>query len=39
MEVYLINGVLAAVLIYLLITKVRRDAEDKPTRWDDDPTR
>ena len=30
MEVYLINGVLAAVLIYLLIKKVRRDAEDKP---------
>ncbi len=39
MEIYLINGVLAAILIYLLIKKVRRDAEDKPKRWDDDPHR
>jgi hypothetical protein len=39
MEVYIINGVLAAVLIYLLIKKVRKDSADKPRRWDDDPKR
>ncbi len=39
MEVFLINVVLATILIYLLIKKVRRDNEDRPKRWDDDPNR
>ena len=39
MEVFLINVVLASILIYLLIKKVRRDNEDRPKRWDDDPNR
>jgi hypothetical protein len=39
MEVFAINVVLAAILIYLLIKKVRKDNENKPRRWDDDPDR
>lgn len=39
MEVFVINVVLASILIYLLIKKVRKDAQDKPRRWDDDPNR
>ena len=39
MEVFVINVVLASILIYLLIKKVRRDNEDRPKRWDDDPNR
>ncbi len=35
MEVFVINVVLASILIYLLIKKIRKDAEDKPRRWDD----
>ena len=35
MEVYVLNGILAAILIYLLNKQVRRAAEDKPKRWDD----
>jgi hypothetical protein len=34
-EVFVINVVLASILLYLLIKKVRKDAEDKPKRWDD----
>lgn len=37
MEVFVINVVLASILMYLLIKKVRKDAADKPKRWDDDP--
>lgn len=39
MEVFVINVVLASILIYLLIKKIRKDAENKPKRWDDDPNR
>lgn len=35
MEVFVINVVLASILIYLLIKKIRKDAEDKPRHWDD----
>jgi hypothetical protein len=36
-EVFVINAVLAAILIYLLIRKIRKDAADGPRRWDDPP--
>jgi hypothetical protein len=32
-EVFVINAVLAAILIYLLIRKIRKDNEDRPGRW------
>ena len=35
MEVFVINVVLATILIYLLIKKVRKDNEGRPRRWDD----
>lgn len=37
MEVFVINGILAAILMYLLIKKVRKDNENKPGRWNGPP--
>lgn len=36
MEVFVLNVILASILIWLLIKKVRRDSANKPRSWDDD---
>lgn len=36
MDVFVINVILASILIFLLIKKIRRDSANKPRSWDDD---